>query len=267
MADENLPAWGASMRERERARTESEGARALLLEISPEVSRAAEAEERRFLAEGTSLAELRTEWAMFEQELREERALEDGEVSALAEPGDALFLARRVAYARAVDDLLREETGDGLYERHLMPSEDGVSFRDGPIRPALTFPNQLPHLYKREQAAAMRRGVVPVSARDEEKLARLAEQGTLKFVVTLEREVLFGPMHIKHPVLARGKPVLSAGEAELVFLARGKGFYVAELNHHSGHYRPLKSSLLHATEAMRRAGFTVPAGAEKERMR
>ena len=255
------------MRERERARTESEGARALLLEISPEVSRAAEAEERRFLAEQVSLAELRSEWATLEQELRAERTLEDGEIPALTEPGDALFLARRVAYARAVDDLLREETGEGLYERHLLPGEAEAPARDTPARPVLTFPNQLPHLYEREQAEAERRGVVPVPARDEERLAKLAERGTLKFVVTLEREVLFGPMHIKHPVLARGKPVLSAGEAELVFLARGKGFYVADLNHHSGHYRPVPGSLPHATEAMRRAGFTVPAGAEKERVR
>ena len=113
------------------------------------------------------------------------------------------------------------------------------------------------------------------------KFARLAKQGTLKFVITLEGEMLFGQMHIKHPVLSRTKPVLSAGEAELVFLARGKGFYVAELNHLSGpqpHHvgrfwvggstgrgRPLKSSLLHSTGAMRRAGFTVPVGAEKER--
>lgn len=255
------------MRERERARTESEGARALLLELSPEVGRAAEAAERRFLAEDLSLAELRSEWAAFEQELLDVRSSDAGELPALTEPGDASLLARRVAYARAVDDLLREETGEGLYERHLVPGEDAVSAREGPVRPSLLYPNQLPHLYEREQAEALRQDVQPVPARAEEALARLAERGTLKFVVTQEREVFFGPVTLKHPVLARGKPVLSAGEAELVFLAKGRGFYVAELNHHSGHYRPLRSSLLHATEAMRRAGFTVPAGAEKERVR
>lgn len=258
------------MRERERTQAEAAGARALLLELTPEVSRAAEAEERRFLAEGTSLAELRSAWAAFEQELLETRpaqGLEGAEVPALTEPADAQLLARRVAYARAVDDLLREETGDGLYERHLMPGDEEAHARDVPLRPALTFPNQLPHLYEREQAEAERRGVVPVPARDEERLAKLAEQGTLKFVLTEEREVLFGPMSVKHPVLARGRPVLSAGEAELIFLARGKGFLVADLNNHSGHYRPVPGSLPHAIDALRRAGCLVPAGAGKERVR
>lgn len=235
------------MRERDRTAVEAAGARELTRELSPELGRMVEEEERALREESPPLAEVRSQWSQFEAEL------EGGAET----PADT---ARRIAFARVADDLLREETGEGLHERH-------NESRDGLKRPILRFPNQLPHALPNELADAARRNVEPVPAIDEARLTRLCSRGTVKWILTEDGNVLFGPTTIKHPVLVRGASVLSAGEAELVPMGKGKGFFVAELNNHSGHYRPTPRSIELAEEALKKVGFTVPAGARKERSR
>lgn len=246
------------MRERERSH-EERCAQSLTLELPADVGRHAEKFETALREGGDSLAELRSQWAEFEADNTDfdERIAADPQ---LLDRQLQQMLARRVAFARVVDDLLRIETGEGLHKRFNDPGE-----RSGPEqeRPPLLFPNQLPHELPQELREAQRMKVAPVAAADAAQLARLA-QSTVKWVMTADGGVFFGPVTVKHSVLSQGRPVLSAGEAELVPMGRGT-FFVASFNNHSGHFKPTPRSTQLAEAALKKLGFTVPATARKER--
>jgi hypothetical protein len=219
---------------------EAAGARLLLQELSVDDGRRAADCEVALRDAGESLAELRAAWQALEEDA----------------PDD---LARRVAHARVVDELLRAETGDGLHERYNAPPD--LESSPAPERPRLLLPNQLPHLFEHEQQDAARRKLVPVPAADRARLAQLAERGTLKWVL-VDAGLVFGDERLFHPVLSRGKPVLAAGQVDLAVV--DKSFYVIHLTNHSGHYKPPPATLALAEQAFRKAGFAVPPGSRKE---
>lgn len=98
--------------------------------------------------------------------------------------------------------------------------------------------NQLPERLAGELAAAEEVGAVPVKA-TAESLAKVANQGTLKWVVTTAGDLVIishdvGGVEISHAVLSGGNPVLAAGHAEI---AAGGGQLVGmSINASSGHF-------------------------------
>lgn len=131
------------------------------------------------------------------------------------------------------------------------------------VRTWPTWKNQLPNDLAAEMAYARARNFEPLLA-DSRALKALCDDGTpVKFVVTRDVQLRFGPDDIKHPVLAPNQDVLAAGFVTLI-LYPGMPKTVAELNNNSGHFRPPASSLAVAREAFQRAGFTVPPSSTKE---
>lgn len=110
----NFCAWmGGSMRDRERdSDHEAQWARELDNPQSAALERQAVSAEERLRADGANLADLRSEWADFDR--------------ASPVDGDAVqrdfVRAQHLAYARVVDDLLRQEVGEGL--RRQAPVDD-----------------------------------------------------------------------------------------------------------------------------------------------
>jgi hypothetical protein len=98
--------------------------------------------------------------------------------------------------------------------------------------------NQLPELLAGETEAATSVGAAPISA-SAENLAALANEGTLKWVVTEGGELVVGPhtvegVEISHAFLSGGGNVLGAGHAEI---AAGGGRLVGlSINAASGHF-------------------------------
>ncbi|MEM7719482.1 MAG: RHS repeat-associated core domain-containing protein, partial [Pseudomonadota bacterium] len=121
-----------------------------------------------------------------------------------------------------------------------------------------SFENQLPENLENELAAAESVGAGPI--RPETELFETAlNQGTIKFVVTEGGELLISPhtvngVEISHSVLSGGRPVLTAGQADI---AASGGHYVGiGITNHSGHFKPSLESLKLAEEAFRALGIT-----------
>jgi len=98
--------------------------------------------------------------------------------------------------------------------------------------------NQLPNLLAEETAAAARVGATPIKA-TAQSLERVANEGTLKWVVTEGGELLISPhtvkgVEISHAVLSGGRPVLAAGHADIA--AAGGQFVGIGINASSGHF-------------------------------
>jgi RHS repeat-associated protein len=103
---------------------------------------------------------------------------------------------------------------------------------------ARVLANQLPHLLAAESAAAARVGAQPIAA-TVQSLQKVANSGTLKWVVTEGGELMISPhtvkgVEISHAVLSGGKPVLAAGHAEIA--AGGSKFVGLSINASSGHF-------------------------------
>jgi len=105
---------------------------------------------------------------------------------------------------------------------------------------ARLYKNQVPESLQKELAVAERLGVRPVSPKSPD-FDGLINQGTVKFAVTESGELLVVPKHaadgteISHAVIAKGQPVLSAGEAEIAGNA-ADGYIGMHMLPHSGHY-------------------------------
>jgi hypothetical protein len=110
----------------------------------------------------------------------------------------------------------------------------------GGSRPYATrgLANQLPKALADELAAAARVGAVPIRA-TAQTLTEVANQGTLKWVVTTGGELVISPhtvngVEISHAVLSGGRAVLAAGHAEIA--AGGGQFVGMSINASSGHF-------------------------------
>ncbi|NJO07780.1 MAG: hypothetical protein HC876_20920 [Chloroflexaceae bacterium] len=108
--------------------------------------------------------------------------------------------------------------------------------------------NHLPELFDAELYIAQPYGIHPVqSDEDNDSFDAIINEGTIKWCVTLDEVLLIIPkfvstIEIAHSVLTQGKPVLAAGEAEIIGTA---GQYIGlEINNHSGHYLPDAHSIV-----------------------
>lgn len=128
------------------------------------------------------------------------------------------------------------------------------------------FRNQVPNALAAELRAAAAVGVRPIRV-DDPGFEKIANEGTIKFVVTEGNELLIAPhsvrqTEISHAVLSQGRPVLAAGQAEI---AATSGQYVGmAITPHSGHYlngASVAQSALsesRAREAFARFGIMFP---------
>ncbi|GGX19887.1 type IV secretion protein Rhs [Streptomyces malachitofuscus] len=126
-----------------------------------------------------------------------------------------------------------------------------------PLGLAPTYENQMPEELERELDEADRLGVRPLRVGDS-GFDEAINSGTIKWVVDQNGDLLVMPktlpgVELKHPVLTRGGPVQTAGEAEI---AGADGSYIGlVINNNSGHYKPSQDSLQVGREAFERAGI------------
>jgi hypothetical protein len=130
------------------------------------------------------------------------------------------------------------------------------------------FSNQLPGQLKDELATAKAKGVSPIKIGDE-GFDDIINQGTIKYVVTDSGDVLVQPKfaadgtEISHAVLNSGKPVASAGEADIAGNTID-GYFGTDLSTWSGHYLNGASSTENAQalgiakDAFSKNGITFP---------
>jgi hypothetical protein len=123
-----------------------------------------------------------------------------------------------------------------------------------------SYSNNYPDKLAAEQAAAAKAGTPIVRAGDPD-FEKVVNSGTVKFVVTEGGDLIVAPHtyrghEVTHAVLAGGRPVLTAGQAEIAG-AGGKYFGIS-ISNHSGHYMPSARSLSIAREAFARAGVVFP---------
>ncbi|MEV6318647.1 DUF6531 domain-containing protein [Streptomyces sp. NPDC051776] len=120
------------------------------------------------------------------------------------------------------------------------------------------YPNTMPEKLAGELADAERLGVRPVKV-GEEGFDDAINSGKVKWAVTEQGDLVVMPKHVngvelKHPVLTGGRPVQTAGEADI---AGGGGQYFGlELDNNSGHYLPSLESLQIGRDAFERAGIS-----------
>ncbi len=119
------------------------------------------------------------------------------------------------------------------------------------------FENQLPERLKDELNLAKKLGVKPLKI-GESGFDNLINEGTIKWAVTTDGELVIipyivGNIEINHTVLTDGKPVLTAGEAEI---AGGEGqYFMISISNRSGHYQPSVDSLNVGIEAFKVRGI------------
>ncbi len=121
------------------------------------------------------------------------------------------------------------------------------------------FPNQLSNQLDQEIRIAESLGAKPISPTDKEAFENAVNQGTIKFVVTQNGELLITPKHIQgieisHAILSRGANVLTAGEADIAI--SGGARYGLDISEHSGHFKPSKESLSIAKQLFKKYGIT-----------
>jgi RHS repeat-associated protein len=126
--------------------------------------------------------------------------------------------------------------------------------------PIRTFPNQMAENLAEEMAAAANVGAKPIPF-GADGTSTIVNSGTVKFVVTESGELIIAPhtvrgVEISHAVLAGGKPVVTAGQAEIA--AGGGKFIGMRITEHSGHYMPSAESLSAATELFKKFGVVFP---------
>ena len=136
-----------------------------------------------------------------------------------------------------------------------------------PLGLANYFKNQLPDSLPSELAIAKKLGVKSMTTDDPNFGTMVNEAGTIKYVVTKDGQLLTIPhtvkgVEISHAVIADGKPVLAAGQAQV---ASGGGMHIGmEIQPHSGHYHygntasQNAASLAIAKAAFEGYGITFP---------
>jgi hypothetical protein len=155
----------------------------------------------------------------------------------------------------------RAEGGDLTLEDWI---SQGMPEVDSPVR--ILFTNQLPERLPDELAEARRVGAEPIRFGDD-AFETAVNQGTVKFVVTEDGELLITPhtvngVEISHAVLSEGRPVMAAGQADI---AGSNGEFIGiNITPHSGHYlngatfEESAQSLQVAKEAFERINILFP---------
>lgn len=153
----------------------------------------------------------------------------------------------------------------GGYGAGGVPSYEGplTTPHTGPAGPSIVvsqsnsgqpvFGNQLPERLRNEVATANAAGAKPISPNDP-SFDSVINQGKIKFVITTDGSIFLAPhtkngFEISHAVLSGGKPVISAGEADI--LGSAGSYFGVEMRPHSGHF--LNGATKGQTEASDRA--------------
>jgi hypothetical protein len=124
------------------------------------------------------------------------------------------------------------------------------------------FANQLPNALAAELATAKRLGIKPISPTSS-NFDEIIQQGTIKYALTQKGELLVQPKfaangtEISHATITRGKPVIVAGEADIVGNAKD-GYFGTGIDTRSGHF------LNGATDAQNQALDAVARKAFKQ---
>ena len=171
--------------------------------------------------------------------------------------------AGRIGAARTA---LREFEGQALQRLNpLNYTVEGLGSTGGNIKyrgskPKL-YENQLELFRDGELSIADDLGVKPLKVGDEAFDALINSDHPIKWAINEEGQLLFIPSEVAgreiyHTALTRGKPVLAAGEANIVALGDGK-YIVTHLTNKSGHFQPKPSSLKLAKRAFNQNGLKV----------
>ena len=114
------------------------------------------------------------------------------------------------------------------------------------------------HLITVELEDAEALGFSPVDASETQRLRALAADGDeVKWVVTTDGRLSFGPPTVTHPAVAGGGPVIAAGQAYL-FETPDQRLQVMHLSNHSGHYQPPFRALETAARIFDAHGIKAP---------
>ena len=119
------------------------------------------------------------------------------------------------------------------------------------------FFNQLPERLELELQTAESLEVQPVRPNDRQ-FTETVNLGTIKWAVKANDDLVIMPhtidgIELAHTVLTQGKPVRSAGEADIV--AFEETFIGLSINNHSGHYMPDAASLDTGVKKFAEAGI------------
>jgi hypothetical protein len=120
------------------------------------------------------------------------------------------------------------------------------------------FHNRHPEDLPEELALARRLRIVPLRPSDP-GFSALVTEGTVKWVLTIEGDLLFIPekvdgAELAHPIMTNGGPVLAAGKAEIVDLGGGE-YGLIKFTGNSGHYQPDPQSVRLARQVFDAAGI------------
>jgi hypothetical protein len=118
--------------------------------------------------------------------------------------------------------------------------------------------NTLPAKLREELATARKLGVKPMNV-DDPAFEEIVNEDKIKWAVTQSGELLIIPhtvsgMQIAHSVLAEGRPVLAAGEANIA-VADNQCIGIG-ISNYSGHYLPNSSSLEIGKKSFESYGIT-----------
>jgi hypothetical protein len=114
------------------------------------------------------------------------------------------------------------------------------------------------HVLAEELELANDLGFWPIDASDTVRLRALAEDGDeVKWVVTADGRLSFGPPTVSHPAVARGQAVIAAGQA-YIYEGVDEPLEVMHLSNHSGHYQPPFSALETAARLFEAHGIPAP---------
>jgi hypothetical protein len=128
------------------------------------------------------------------------------------------------------------------------------------LRQHRVFQNQLPERLEAEMNTAQRVGARVMTPADPQ-FQSVVNEGTIKFVVTQEGQLLVTPQYVQsteisHAFLSGGRGVVTAGQAE-ISAVNGR-FFGIRITEHSGHFMPSQQSLQIARELFERYGITFP---------
>ena len=118
--------------------------------------------------------------------------------------------------------------------------------------------NKDAHVLTQELEFAEDMGFSPIDASDARRLRVLAAEGAeVKWVITTDGRLSFGPETVTHPAIARGQPVIAAGQA-YIYEGVDEPLEVMHLSNHSGHYQPPFSALETAARLFEAHGIPAP---------
>ncbi len=181
----------------------------------------------------------------------------DEAVEVLGSASDLMRAADRIGLKEAADIQDFGRLADIVGKSPSKAADDVLAVRNSGAR---FFPNQLPGRLATELEDVARVGAKPITGPGPALNAAI-DEGTIKYVVAETGDLIMSPKHISgveipHATLSGGRPVISAGEAEIA--RAGDVFFGTAINNHSGHFRPSEDTVDIARDAFSAIGITFP---------